>query len=149
VISEVIYGYLRLALNVSKYRLKEYIIEHVDKVKELLEQDVYPLFTNFNHLPTSVGIDTLIEYMTKYKLLSNDALIAATCKAHGIGDIATFDENFKRVPGHSNFTKSSTIPNIGDIFNFNNVTSQPIGIAKGDKKEERINITIVSIDHIC
>ncbi len=91
VISEVVYGYLRLALNVSKYRLKEYIIEHVDKVKELLEQDVYPLFTNFNHLPTSVGIDTLIEYMTKYKLLPNDALIVATCKAHGIGDIATFD----------------------------------------------------------
>ena len=97
-ISEVIYGYLRLALNVSKYRLKEYIIEHVDKVKELLEQDVYPLFINFNHLPTSVGIDALIKYMTKYKLLSNDALIVATCRAHSIGDIATFDEDFKRIP---------------------------------------------------
>ena len=83
VISEVVYGYLRLALNVPKYKLREYVVEHVDKVKELLEQDVYPLFINFNHLPTSVGID---------------ALIVATCRAHSIGDIATFDEDFKRIP---------------------------------------------------
>jgi len=98
VISEVVYGYLRLALNVPKYKLREYVVEHVDKVKELLEQDVYPLFINFNHLPTSVGIDALIKYMTKYKLLPNDALIVATCRAHSIGDIATFDEDFKRIP---------------------------------------------------
>ena len=29
VVSEVVYGYLRLALNVSKYRLKEYVVKHV------------------------------------------------------------------------------------------------------------------------
>ncbi|WP_456329743.1 PIN domain-containing protein [Archaeoglobus sp.] len=33
----------------------------------------------------------------KYKLLPNDALIAATCKHYGIKKIATFDEDFKRV----------------------------------------------------
>ncbi|WP_420917878.1 PIN domain-containing protein [Pyrodictium abyssi] len=59
---------------------------------------MYPLFTCFEHLPTSIGIDTLIEYMTKYKLLPNDALIAATCRAYGIENIATFDEDFGRVP---------------------------------------------------
>ncbi|WP_290624467.1 PIN domain-containing protein [Archaeoglobus sp. UBA230] len=32
-----------------------------------------------------------------YKFLPNDALIAATCKHYGIGKIATFDEDFKRV----------------------------------------------------
>ena len=32
-----------------------------------------------------------------YKLLPNDALIAATCKYYGIRKIATFDEDFKRV----------------------------------------------------
>ena len=31
------------------------------------------------------------------KLLPNDALIAATCKHHGITKIATFDSDFKRV----------------------------------------------------
>jgi len=35
--------------------------------------------------------------ITKYGLLPNDALIAATCKYHGIQKIATFDPDFKRV----------------------------------------------------
>jgi len=35
--------------------------------------------------------------MEKYKLLPNDALIAATCRHYGIKKIATFDEDFKRV----------------------------------------------------
>lgn len=34
----------------------------------------------------------------KYGLLPNDALIAATCKHYGISVVATFDEDFKRVP---------------------------------------------------
>ncbi len=98
VVSEVVYGYLRLVLSVSRYKLSDYIVKHVDKVKELLEQDVYPLFTDFEHLPTSVGVDRLLEYMANYRLLPNDALIAATCRTYGIDAIATFDEDFKRVP---------------------------------------------------
>ena len=98
VVSEVIYGYLRLALNISRYKLKEYVVKYVDRIKELLEQDVHPLFVNFEHLPTNVGIDTLIEYIAEYKLLPNDALIAVTCKAYDIKNIATFDEDFNRVP---------------------------------------------------
>ncbi len=35
---------------------------------------------------------------TQYGLLPNDSLIAATCKHYGITTIATFDEDFKRVP---------------------------------------------------
>jgi len=34
----------------------------------------------------------------EYGLLPNDSLIAATCKHYGISTIATFDEDFKRVP---------------------------------------------------
>lgn len=37
------------------------------------------------------------EIMEKYRLLPNDAVIAATCKHYEIGKIATFDEDFKRV----------------------------------------------------
>ncbi len=98
VISEVVYGYLRLALDVSRYRLRKYVIEYTDRVKELLEQDVYPLFTDFEHLPISIGIENLIEYMTKYRLLPDDALIVATCRAYNINNIAAFDEDLKRVP---------------------------------------------------
>ncbi len=98
VISEVIYGYLRLTLNISRYRLGKYIIKHIDKVREIIEQDIHPLLTGFEHLPTNIGIDDLIEHMAKYRLLSNDALIVATCRAYSIENIATFDKDFKRVP---------------------------------------------------
>jgi len=35
--------------------------------------------------------------VNKFKLLPNDALIAATCKFYNINKIATFDEDFKKV----------------------------------------------------
>ena len=38
-----------------------------------------------------------VKISKKYGLLPNDALIAATCKHHGISKIATFDPDFKRV----------------------------------------------------
>ena len=40
----------------------------------------------------------LVETMTRYKLLPGDALIAITCRHYGIDVIATFDEDFKRIP---------------------------------------------------
>lgn len=98
VVSEVVYGYLRLVLNVSRYKLRDYTVKHVDEVKELIEQDVYPLFIDFECLPTSVGISELLKYIVSYRLLPNDALIAATCKTHGVDTIATFDDDFRRIP---------------------------------------------------
>lgn len=41
--------------------------------------------------------EVIFELMRKYRLLPNDALIAATCKYYGIRKIATFDEDFDRV----------------------------------------------------
>ncbi len=43
-------------------------------------------------------VDEIHETMIKYRLLPGDAIIALTCKHHGIGTILTFDEDFKRVP---------------------------------------------------
>jgi len=43
------------------------------------------------------SIDEIVETMQKYSLLPGDALIAVTCKRHGITTIATFDEDFKRI----------------------------------------------------
>ncbi|RLG26850.1 PIN domain nuclease [Methanosarcinales archaeon] len=37
------------------------------------------------------------EIIKRYCLLPNDAIIAATCKSHGIKKIASFDSDFKRV----------------------------------------------------
>ena len=39
----------------------------------------------------------LLETMKKYKLTPSDAIIALTCKHHGINTILTFDEDFKLV----------------------------------------------------
>ena len=41
--------------------------------------------------------DVSKEIIKEYHLLPNDALIAATCKHHGIDKIATFDSDFKRL----------------------------------------------------
>jgi len=40
----------------------------------------------------------LVEVATRYNLMPSDALIAITCRRYGINTIATFDEDFKRVP---------------------------------------------------
>ena len=63
-------------------------------------------FKEFYNLLDSLGIeifqdqldkDDFVLLMKKHKLLPNDALIAATCKHHGINKIATFDSDFERV----------------------------------------------------
>ncbi|AAB90916.1 type II toxin-antitoxin system VapC family toxin [Archaeoglobus fulgidus] len=41
--------------------------------------------------------DMAKKIILEYKLLPNDALIAATCKHYGIKKIATFDEDFRRL----------------------------------------------------
>jgi len=48
-------------------------------------------------LPDVQDVAEIKETMKKYRLLPNDALIAATCKHYGIRKIATFDEDLKRV----------------------------------------------------
>ena len=50
--------------------------------------------------------DEFILLMNNYKLLPNDALIAATCKHYSVKKIATFDPDFKRV----DFLERITIP---------------------------------------
>jgi len=39
----------------------------------------------------------MLEMIRHYRLLPADAVIAASCKYHGITKIATFDSDFKRV----------------------------------------------------
>ena len=98
ILSEVFYGYLRLYYLVSKYKLRELIIKRVKEVKQLLKEDVVPLFESFKILEVSIDSNKLLEYISKYKLLPNDAIIVATCKENNIYHIATFDEDFQRVP---------------------------------------------------
>ena len=48
-------------------------------------------------LPINNDLEDWKKAMTKYKLLPNDAMIVSTCLLHEIAEIATFDNDFKRV----------------------------------------------------
>ncbi len=49
-------------------------------------------------LPDHQDYHELVEIVKSFRLLPNDAQIALTCRHYGIDTIATFDEDFKRVP---------------------------------------------------
>jgi len=49
-------------------------------------------------LQDKAAIDEIHETMIKYRLLPGDAIIALTCRHHGINTILTFDDDFRRVP---------------------------------------------------
>ncbi len=91
VVSEVVYGYLRASSGLRPYELRKEIL-NMSFNFEPLES----LLGMFNLLPCNFGI-SVMEFVERYRLLPNDALIAATCKHYGITQIATFDEDFKRV----------------------------------------------------
>ena len=62
-------------------------------------QEVKSLMKLFEDLKIDVlndyqDFDKVCKIMRRYKLLPNDALIAATCRHYGIRKIATFDEDF-------------------------------------------------------
>ena len=96
--SETIYVYLRLALDVSRYKLRELITRKDERVKNLLEEDVKPLLSLFNLITLETSVEELLNLIETYGLLPNDALIAVAALKHGIRTIATFDEDFRRVP---------------------------------------------------
>ena len=98
VVSETIYIYLRLALDVSRYKLRELITRQDERVKNLLEEDIRPLLSLFNLITAETRIEELLDLIESYGLLPNDALIAIVALKHGINTIATFDEDFRRVP---------------------------------------------------
>ena len=62
-------------------------------IDELLSEE------RLTFLPITLDvIEEATRIAVEYGLLPNDSLIAATCKHYGINTIATFDEDFKRIP---------------------------------------------------
>ena len=67
-------------------------------VKSVELNDLVELLGRYRTLDVGEAVESeAAELITRYGLLPNDALIAATCKHHGIRKIATFDPDFKRV----------------------------------------------------
>jgi len=82
VIEETIYVLRRILRRDNKY-----LIGLIKTVVDGLELEIIDC----------ISVDVFFDVLSNYDLLPNDALIAATCKHHGIKKIATFDEDFKRV----------------------------------------------------
>jgi len=94
VVSEVIFICLKLKTKKSAFELKK----APDIVKRVDLKNVYELLDIFIELPSDKGITRSAEdVIARYGLLPNDALIAATCKHHGIRKLATFNGDFKQV----------------------------------------------------
>ena len=87
-------------------RLKEHIrkrgldfaIDMLDRYTEMLHE--FDITVLRDHSEP----EELLETMRIYKLTPSDAIIALTCKYHGIDTILTFDEDFKRIPWLKGFT---------------------------------------------
>ena len=94
VVSEVIFICLKLKTKKSAFELKK----APDIVKRVDLKNVYELLDIFIELPSDKGITRSAEdVIARYGLLPNDALIAATCKHHGIRKLATFNGDYKQV----------------------------------------------------
>lgn len=96
--SEVVYITIKLLTGRKAYQLKSSPETVRDSIRALRDQVEF-LQTYFLELEMNDEIKRLaIKIMEDYGLTPNDALIAATCRYHGIDAILTFDEGFKRVP---------------------------------------------------
>jgi len=109
VYSEVAFNLLKL-LYTRKYG--QYKFYDMKSKIAMLDQDIlrgYTILQDFLselqrenrlvYLPVTLEVTReATEIATQYGLLPNDALIAATCKHYGISVIATFDEDFTRIP---------------------------------------------------
>ncbi len=66
--------------------------EVINAIRELIKR------LNIRLIPSMYIEEELYNTLTEFRLLPSDAIIALTCKHHGIDTILTFDEDFKRVP---------------------------------------------------
>ena len=69
-----------------------------DLLKSVDLSPVLKIFEILKILPVKdISNEEIARVVNEFGLLPNDALIASTCKHHGIKKIATFDEDFKRI----------------------------------------------------
>ena len=82
----------------GKYSFRKHIAKHgfpeeaIEKVNGFIRDFKVTILRDYQ------DPDELVETIRIYRLAPNDAQIALTCKHGGIGKLATFDEDFKRIP---------------------------------------------------
>ena len=117
VFSEALMVYLRALTGERPYTLKH----NPDSIRNLKEEllDFSRLFELFLDLEINRAVETLaVEYMIKYGLLPNDALILATCKFHDVKYLISFDSDFANACEKERISLLSTpeeITRLGDV----------------------------------
>ena len=85
-------------LNIKgKYDLKNYIKKKGYGFANDFLDRLHKLFALVTLIDDTKNVKSVRDVAEKYKLLPNDALIAATCKHYDIKNIATFDSDFDSV----------------------------------------------------
>ncbi len=98
VFSETLFVVIKLLTGRKAYELKKNP-EIVKNIFNKTRDHIQFLQQYFDELEINEEIKQLAsEIIRNHGLLPNDSLIAATCKHYGISTIATFDEDFRRVP---------------------------------------------------
>ena len=82
----------------GKYSFRRHIARHgfpgeaIEKVNGFIRDFKVTMLRDYQ------DPDELVKTIKLYRLAPNDAQIVLTCKHSNIGTLATFDEDFKRVP---------------------------------------------------
>ena len=98
VFSEVLFIAIKLLTGLKAYELRKNP-ETIQKTLETINDNIRFLRDYFIELEINDKVKELaLEIMKEHGLLPNDALIAATCRYYKINTLATFDEDFKRIP---------------------------------------------------
>lgn len=93
VLSEYFYHFV--AINGGRSPLATKEAGEVDQV--FSNSSSYRFIERFYYFQTDATLFTLVpQLMRKYNLLSNDAIILATCKIHGITRLASHDSDFEQ-----------------------------------------------------
>ena len=102
VISEVYHNVLRVKIcnkfNIKPARFAQFIKSNPEAISDV-DLDMVSDVLSMNNLQLVMGIKVSLvrDYITRYNLLSSDAIHAATCTANGIEHMATNDHDFERV----------------------------------------------------
>ena len=90
---------LKVRGNISRFHE---VIDYIEK-RDYKDMKLYKEFINLlndlniEFLTNRFDVSDFKDILEEYRLLPNDALIAATCRFYGIRRIATFDDDFRRV----------------------------------------------------
>ena len=81
----------------NAYKLRNFVKKNGYEFAADFISALHETFDEIQVLRDIGDISSIRAIMEDYRLLPNDARIAATCKHYGIKKIATFDDDFKRV----------------------------------------------------